>query len=106
VRDSDEWFDEPDDLDRIEQVLSELSSCSDPVDAAALAAARITQTQAFAEGSKRTAVLLARWILDRNGQDGRRMLPDHDDPLAQLLLHAARGADLKLEVTSLLRSRR
>jgi len=45
------------------------------VDAAAVLAYRVTRAQGFTEGNKRTALLLARWLLDRNGIDGAVIIP-------------------------------
>jgi hypothetical protein len=71
----DEWFDEPDDLDRVQRALSAVDSFEDPVDAAAVLAYRVARSQGFTEGNKRTALLLARWVLDRNGIDGALLIP-------------------------------
>ena len=78
VREHDEWFDEPDDLDRVERALSSIDS----VDAAAILAYRLTRAQGFTEGNKRTALLLARWLLDRNRINGAVIIPpeDHRSP--------------------------
>jgi hypothetical protein len=70
VRHKDEWFDEPDDLDRLGWALAAIDVVEEAVEAVARLAFRVTRAQAFGEGNKRTALLLARWILDRNGQDG------------------------------------
>lgn len=70
VRQDDEWFDEPDDLDRVERALRTVEQIEDPIVAAGLLAYRVTWTQGFGEGNKRTALLLARWTLDQNGLDG------------------------------------
>lgn len=63
VRLDDEGFDEPDALDRVERALRTIEQVDDPVMAAAILACRLTSTQGFGEGNKRTALLLARWIL-------------------------------------------
>jgi len=106
IREVDEWFDEPDELDRVERLLDRLADETDPVVAAALSVSRLTQSQAFTEGNKRTAVLVGRWILDRNGLDGAKYIQENDVKLAQFLLQAARGADVSREVVELLDSRR
>lgn len=82
VRQDDEWFDEPDDLDRLARALAAIDSAEDPVEAAARLAFRVTRAQAFGEGNKRTALFLARWILDRNGHDGSAFLPPDDRRVA------------------------
>ena len=70
VRSDDEWFDEPDDLDRVETALRSVDDFDDPVAAAGTIAFRVTKAQGFTEGNKRTALLLPRWTLDNNGLDG------------------------------------
>jgi len=62
VREADEWFDEPDDVNRVQQALAAIDDVDDPVAAAAVLAYRLTRAQAFGEGNKRTALLLARWL--------------------------------------------
>ena len=91
VRHEDEWFDDEDDLDRIEKILIDLQGESDSLNAAAIATSRIARAQAFSEGNKRTALLVGRWILDRNGLSGSRFMPTDDRELANLLLRTARG---------------
>ena len=106
VRHDDEWFDEPDEVDRIERLLEQVKIETDPIVAAAVAVARIARSQAFTEGNKRTALLVGRWILDRNGADGLRFIPEDDTKLASLLLSAARGVDESDHVKELFDSRR
>jgi prophage maintenance system killer protein len=106
VRAQDEWFEEPDDLDRVRRALSTIDTLDDPVDAAAVLAYGVTRTQGFTEGNKRTALLLARWVLDRNGEDGSRFLPLDDREFASLLIQAAAGADVQDAFLALLRNRR
>lgn len=106
IRRDDEWFDEPDELRRIQRILDELAETEDPVIAAGLIAYRIAKAQAFSEGNKRTAVLASRWILDENQMDGLRFIPVNDLDLASLLLRAARGEDVGDQVLTLFESRR
>ncbi|HEX7277805.1 MAG TPA: Fic family protein [Acidimicrobiales bacterium] len=106
VRDVDEWFDEPDDLDRVQRALAAIDEVDDPIDAAAVLAYRIARAQGFAEGNKRTALLLAKWLLDRNGIDGKQVVPPDDRVLADLLVRAASGLDVEDAIVEVLRSRR
>ena len=105
VRQDDEWFDEPDDLDRVERALTAINSIADPADAAAVLAYRVARAQGFSEGNKRTALLLARWVLDRNGVDGAVFIPPDDRLFANLLVKAASGLDVETEFVELFRSR-
>jgi prophage maintenance system killer protein len=98
--------DEPDELERVKRILDRLTDETDPVVAAALSVGRLAQSQAFTEGNKRTAVLVGRWILDDNGLDGAKFIQENDAELAQLLLQAARGADVSGEIVELFNSRR
>jgi prophage maintenance system killer protein len=106
VREHDEWFDEPDDLDRVERAIAAIQRIDDPVEAAAVLACRLTRAQGFTEGNKRTGLLLARWILDRNDIDGAMLLPPDDRGFADLLVRAASGSDVEDEAVALLRRRR
>ncbi len=63
VRRADEWFEEPDELHRIEILLEQLSSGTDAVNTAALCVSRIVRAQAFSEGNKRTALLVGAGFL-------------------------------------------
>jgi Fic family protein len=78
VRGLDKQFDEPDELDRVERALAATDSEDDVVVAAGILAYAVTRAQGFAEGNKRTALLLARWLLDENGMDGLTFLPVDD----------------------------
>jgi prophage maintenance system killer protein len=98
IRGTDEWFDEPDDLDRVESALRSVEDLDDPVEAAGLIVYRVTRAQGFAEGNKRTALLLARWVLDNNQLDGRQFIDPDDRNLADLLVQAALGRDVELQV--------
>lgn len=104
-RRADEWFDEPDDLERLQRTLLSLRDIEDVIDAAGAVASRVARAQAFGEGNKRTAFLLARWTLDQNGVDGRRLLPPEDRVVADLLVRAASGLDVEGELVAVLRSR-
>jgi prophage maintenance system killer protein len=105
VREADEWFNEPDDLQRVERAMAAIDDIEDPVVAAAVLAYRITRTQGFSEGNKRTAVLLARWMLDRNGLDGATILPPDDRVVADLLVKAAAGNDVEAALIALMTDR-
>lgn len=98
VRGSHEWFDEPDDLDRVQSALRSIHGLVDPVEAAAILAFRVTRAQGFAEGNKRTALLLAKWTLDNNGRDGRQIIDPNDRELAALLVKAAAGQDVEEDI--------
>jgi hypothetical protein len=73
--------------------------------AAAVLAFRVTRAQAFGEGKQTTALLLARWVLDRNGADGFAIVPAEDRVLADLLVQAAAGQDVESELVAVFRSR-
>ena len=49
---------------------------------------------------------MAKWILDRNGQDGAFLLPPEDRRFADLLVKAAVGQGVEAELVDLLQSRR
>ncbi len=100
VRGDDEWFEDPDELDRVESSLRSIAAIDAPLEAAGILAYRLTRAQGFAEGNKRTALLLARWILDNNGLDGRKIISADDRHLARLLVDAASGLDVETEVVS------
>jgi Fic family protein len=70
VRESDEWFEEPDDIKRLAHALSLTETAKTPLKLAASVAYRVAYSQAFTEGNKRTAFLLAVWVMDNNGLDG------------------------------------
>jgi prophage maintenance system killer protein len=106
VRVDDEWFDEPDDLDRLARALEAIEDIEDPVAAAAVVAFRVAHAQAFGEGNKRTAFLLARWLLDNNGEDAFTLLPAEDRVLADLLVKAAAGSNVQRDIVLLLQERR
>ena len=105
VRLADEWFDEPDDLDRVRDAIAAVDELEDPIEAAATLAYRISRAQGFGEGNKRTGLLLARWTLDRNRVNGASILPADDQNVGRLLVRAAAGEDISNELLSLLRER-
>ena len=105
VREKDEWFEEPDDLERVSGALASVDREENPFVVAAILACRVTRAQGFAEGNKRTALLLARWVLDNNGIDGNRVLPSDDLVLADLLIRAAAGADVETDIIARLHER-
>ena len=105
VRAADEWFDEPDDLERVERALATIATIEDPVEAAAILACRVARTQGFTEGNKRTGLLLARWLLDRNGIDGALVLPAEDREFADILAKSASGLDVENDAVALLMGR-
>jgi prophage maintenance system killer protein len=105
VREDDEWFDEPDDLERVDRALGTIAGIDDPIEAAAVLACRVARAQGFTEGNKRTALLLARWLLDRNGVDGAVILPPEDRQFADLLVKSASGLEVESDAVALLRSR-
>jgi prophage maintenance system killer protein len=105
VRQPDEWFDEPDDLDRVRKALEATEGIQDPIRAAATAAYRITRAQGFGEANKRTAFLAAKWILDHNGVDGGHLIPAGDRTFADLLIKASTGRDVERDILRLLRQR-
>jgi prophage maintenance system killer protein len=106
VREEDEWFEEADDLPRVQRAIDTIADVEDPVDAAAVLAYRIVRAQAFGEGNKRTALLLARWLLDRNGVDGASVLPADDRDFADLLVKASAGQDVESKIVDLFNERR
>jgi prophage maintenance system killer protein len=106
VRREDEWFDEPDELDRVAGALAAIDRIEDPVEAAAVLAFRVARAQAFAEGNKRTALLVARWVLDRNGLEGAAFLRPDDREMGALLVKAASGQDVGADFVAPLLSRR
>ena len=104
-RDADEWFDEPDDLERVQRAVDSIADLDDVVGAAAVLAYRVTRAQGFGEGNKRTALALAKWLLDRNGEDGSRFFPADDRVVADLLVAAAAGQNVERQLVDVLRTR-
>jgi prophage maintenance system killer protein len=106
VRGADERFSEPDDLERVERALAAIDHLDGTVEAAGVLAFRVARAHGFAEGNKRTALLLARWVLDHNGLDGAVLLPADDRLVADLLIKAAAGADVEAELVAVISRRR
>jgi prophage maintenance system killer protein len=106
TRRADEWFEEPDDLDRVQRALDSIARVDEVVDAAGVLAYRVTRAQGFGEGNKRTALALAKWLLDRNGERGGAFLPPEDQEVGELLGAAASGRNVEAEMVEVLRSRR
>jgi hypothetical protein len=48
---------------------------------------------------------LSKWLLDRSGLDGNRLIPPGDLEFADLLIRAASGLDVEAAFVALLRSR-
>jgi prophage maintenance system killer protein len=96
IREGDEWFDEPDDIVRIERVLLSLDGETDPVQASALAMSRLARSQGFSEGNKRTALLVGKWILNRNGVSSDPVRGNYD--IGRLLVQASMGSDTETEM--------
>jgi prophage maintenance system killer protein len=103
VRHDDEWIEEPDDRERVARALASIDGLTDPVEAAAILAFRVTRAQGFAEGNKRTAVLLARWVLDMNGIEGSEILRPDDRHIADLMVQAASGIDVEQQIIAAFR---
>ena len=76
------------------------------MEAAAVLACRVARAQGFTEGNKRTALLLARWLLDRNGADGAVILPPGDRDFADILVKSASGLNMESHAVVLLKGRR
>lgn len=75
------------------------------MEAAAVLVFGVARARAFGEANKRTALLLARWLLDRNGVDASLLLPADDRLLADLPVKAAAGREIGEEIVALLRQR-
>ena len=103
VRQPEEWFDEPDDLERLRQVLAsiDVEPDDDPLAVAAALIGRIARAQAFGEGNKRTALLTGALFLDRCGIDGSLL---DSDGIGRLLVAASIGTDVETAVLTELRA--
>jgi len=83
-----------DDLDRVDRALRRAASQRDPIEAVASILYEITAAQGFYEGNKRTAVLLARWLIGINMSiEPDALIPPDDERLGDLLIATARGDD-------------
>ena len=98
LREPDEFFDDEDDLDRIERLLHTSEKISDPVLLAGSLMSRLARSQAFTEGNKRTALAVAHLVLLTNGFDPEAYLPPQDTQIRECLVRAARGEDVEQEV--------
>ncbi|MGH9025768.1 MAG: Fic family protein [Acidimicrobiia bacterium] len=95
-----------DDLDRVARALDRARIESDPIDTAAALAFELTSAQAFHEGNKRTAAVMARWFSRTNTDiDPDRIIKPDDPKFADLLIAAARGDDVGAEIRGLFHSR-
>ena len=105
IRESDEWFDEPDDLDRVGAALHAADGIEDSIEVAATVAYRVARAPRLSEGNMRTAMLLAKWILDRNSIAEEKIIPPQDREPADLLVKAAAGLDVGIQILEPFRSR-
>lgn len=95
-----------DDLDRVARALDRARVASDPLDVAAALDFELTSAQAFHEGNKRTAALIARWFIGANTDiDADRIIKPDDHEFGDLLIAAARGDDVGAEIRSLFHRR-
>ena len=105
LRQPDEWFQEPDESDRVERAISSVAEELDVVRAVGLLMARLVRAQGFTEGNKRTAFALGAWTLEQDGLSAKLILQASDMSILDLLLQATRGADVAEELVELLRVR-
>jgi len=105
VRSPGERSEGPDELHRVQAALDALHGVDDPLAGAARVAARVARAQGFAEGNKRTALLLAAWTLDHNGVEATRILPPEDRVVPTLLVRASMGADVEAALGAVLAER-
>ncbi|MGQ0805696.1 MAG: Fic family protein [Actinomycetota bacterium] len=97
---------EDDDLARVARALDRARIDADPIDVAAALAFELTSAQAFHEGNKRTAALIARWFIRTNTDiDPDRIIKPDDPEFADLLIAAARGDDVRAEIRGLFHRR-
>ena len=97
---------EDDDLDRVARALERARVESDPLDIAAALAFELTSAQGFHEGNKRTAALIARWFIRANTDlEPDRIIKPDDPEFGDLLIAAARGEDVRVEIRGLFQDR-
>lgn len=66
---------------------------------------RLARAQGFGEGNNRTALLVAKWVLDRNDVEGEKLIPPNDRLLGDLLIQAASGHYVEQPIIALLEAR-
>jgi hypothetical protein len=97
---------EDDDLGRVARALERARVGSDPLDVAAALAFELTSAQGFHEGNKRTAALIARWFIRANTDlEPDRIIKPDDPEFGDLLIAAARGEDVRVEIRGLFHDR-
>jgi hypothetical protein len=95
-----------DDLDRVARALERARVESDPLDVAAALAFELTSAQGFHEGNKRTAALIARSFIRANTDlEPDRIIKPDDPEFGDLLIAAARGDDVRVEIRGLFHDR-
>lgn len=95
-----------DDLDRVARALERARVESDPLDVTAALAFELTSAQGFHEGNKRTAALIARWFIRANTDlEPDRIIKPDDPEFGDLLIAAARGDDVRVEIRGLFHDR-
>jgi len=95
-----------DDLDRVARALERARVESDPLDVAAALAFELTSAQGFHEGNKRTAALIARSFIRANTDlEPDRIIKPDDPEFGDLLIAAARGEDVRVEIRGLFHDR-
>lgn len=105
VRHDDEWFEEPDDLDRVERALAAIDGVHDPIEAAPFLPTASCARRALARATRGPPCCSLVWLLDRNGLDGSEVIPHDDQEFADLLVRAAAGGDVEAEMKALFQSR-
>ena len=82
-----------------------LERVNDPLELVVSVLYRIAFSQAFGEGNKRTALLLALWVADKNGLDTKRLMFEDDEELGALLVKAASGQDVESQIRNVISQR-